>query len=623
MSRPTAARSAAAAASPPDPDARTGGHLIHARTIPELFLARADKDPERIFAYRKEADRWVGHTWAESRRELEALVAGLASLGVARGDRVGILSETRAEWSGADAAILFLGGVTVGAYATSTGDQVRYLLEHSGTRVIFVEDATQWDKVHPFAAELDLSVVSFDPVPGAPEVADFEALQDRGRERREQQPVALETLAGQVQPDDLATIVYTSGTTGPPKGAMLTHGNLVAAATAASRVLPISEDDVSVPFLPLAHSLQRQSNYAGLITGATGYFNTSIANLMQDFAEVRPTVQPSVPRIWEKFHARLQARLQDASPVRRCIARWAFDVAARHGRLRRAGEPIPWALQARYRLADRLVYRKLRDVFGGRVKFLVSGGAPISMGLLEFFDDVGLRIYEGWGLTETAAPHTVNHPGAWRFGTVGQPLPGCEVRIAADGEVEVFGDNVFTGYYRDEEATRAAFTEDGWFATGDIGELDADGYLRITDRKKDLIVTSGGKNVAPQNIENLLRQDPLVSQAVVIGDRRKYLAALITLDDEETAPWAAARGLPGDPAGLARHPDVERHVRRVVDEANARLAGYEQVKRFRILERDLTQEAGELTPTLKVKRRTVDEHFADEIEALYEQTAAT
>lgn len=588
-------------------------------TIPAVFLDRARVAPDRVSAYHKEGGRWVGRTWGEAETAVRHLAAGLAGLGVRHGDRVAIVGETHHLWSEADMAVLCLGGVTVGVYPTCTTEQIRYHLEHSGARAAIVRGRELLGRVRQAAAGLDppVALVLFEADGGPeggggpgvePDVPTIAALEAAGAGAPEGTPDAFAGRIRELSPDDLTTIVYTSGTTGPPKGAMLTHRNWYAAMSASVQVLPVDSRDRALIFLPLAHSLQRQAGYAGLLTNATGAYATSIDRLMEEFVEVRPTVQASVPRIWEKFHAGLHARIAEASPGRRRIAAMAFDVARRRGRSLRDGRAVPWWLDRLYRLADRVVFRRLRAIFGGEVRFMVSGGAPIGVDLLEFFDDIGLRIYEGWGLTETAAPHTLNHPGAWRFGTVGRPLPGARVRIAPDGEIEVAGDNVFQGYWRDPAATAAAFTDDGWFRTGDVGRLDDDGFLRITDRKKDLIITSGGKNIAPQNIEGLLKRDPLISQAVVMGDRRKYLSALLTLDVQ-----SAPADLAADPTG----PAARARVAAVVDRVNADLARHEQIKRFAVLPRDLSLEQGELTPTLKVRRRVVAEHFAREIDGLY------
>ena len=583
------------------------------RTIPAVWLDRARRQPDRICAHQKVDGRWVGRTWGQGEREVRHLAAGLIELGIGPGDRVAIIGETHPLWSQADMAVQTIGGVTVGVYPTCTVEQIAYHLKHSGAKIVFLQGEVQLTKVRQAAGELPAKerpeLILFDRSDAADAPPCMAVVEERGAASAFGTSEAMEERICAVRPDDLSTIVYTSGTTGPPKGAMLTHGQLYAAIEATRQVLPVGEDDLGLVFLPLAHSLQRQAGYAGLLTGSTGAYASSIAALLDEFPEVRPTVQASVPRIWEKFHAKLEARLADASPRRQRIAGWAFATARERGEILRAGGGVPWGLERRYQLADRLVFRKLRAVFGGRIRFMLSGGAPIAVDLLTFFDDIGLRIYEGWGLTETAAPATMNHPGAWRFGTVGRPLPGVRVRIAEDGEIEVDGPNVFSGYYKDDKATAAAFTDDGWFRTGDIGDLDDDGYLRITDRKKDIIITAGGKNVAPQNIENLLKRDPLISQAVVIGDRRKYLTALITLDPDD-APSELLSAPVDDPAMRAR-------VEATVDKVNAGLARYEQIKKFAVLPRDLTLEDDELTPTLKVKRRNVAAHFSGEIEALY------
>jgi long-chain acyl-CoA synthetase len=578
-----------------------------------VWLDRALIDPRRVATHHKEDGRWVGRTWAEGEQGVRLLAAGLMDLGVGHGDRVVILGETDPLWAQTDMAVQTLGAVTVGVYPTCTNDQIAYHLEHCGAKVAFVQGEEQLDRVREAAKGLKKksrpTLILFKPgvEDGAPDC--IAALEERGRMLPAGEPAAMAERIAAVGPEDLSTIVYTSGTTGPPKGAMLTHGQLCAAIVATREILPVDEEDLGLVFLPLAHSLQRQAAYAGLLSGSTGAFASSIAALMDEFPEVRPTVQASVPRIWEKFHAKLQARLAEAPPRRQKIAEWGFAVARVRGDLVRAGQSVPWGVERKFRLADRLVFTKLRAVFGGRIRFMLSGGAPIALELLKFFDDIGLRIYEGWGLTETAAPATLNHPGAWRFGTVGRPLPGVRIRIAEDGEIEVDGPNVFSGYYRDEAATALAFTEDGWFKTGDIGDLDDDGFLRITDRKKDIIITAGGKNIAPQNLENLLKGDPLVSQAVIIGDRRKYLTVLITLDPDDAPPAMLA-----DPDGAATRDRIGATVAKV----NSTLARYEQIKKFTVLPRDLTVEGGELTPTLKVKRRVVAERFAVQIEGMYE-----
>jgi long-chain acyl-CoA synthetase len=404
-----------------------------------------------------------------------------------------------------------------------------------------------------------------------------------------------------VQEDDLATLIYTSGTTGPPKGCMLTHTNLV---TAALRVQTNLDDgsDTILLFLPLAHTFGRLVHQSAAYYGSTVGFVADPTRVAEALAAMRPTVLPAVPRIYEKIHAGVLDQIEGAGGAKRTIGLWALGVGARASRLRRAGRPVPALLAAQERLADRLVFAKVKQKLGGRLRVGVSGAAPLGMDVLEFFHALGMLVVEGYGLTETASSLSVNDPDDFRFGTVGRAVAGTEVRLDEDGEILVRSDTVFAGYFKDPEATAAAFTADGWFRTGDVGEIDADGFLKITDRKKDLIITAGGKNVAPQNLENALKASRFVSQALVVGDRRPYLVALVTLDPAE----AAATGR--DPREL---------VQEIVDEVNRDRVRVEQIKRFAILPRDFTQEDGEVTPTLKLRRKVVHEHFADEIADLY------
>ena len=491
------------------------GETQEFRTIPEIYLERMGRGPDRVQLSYKEGGRWVGQTGRKVIEYVRSISLGLYELGVRKGDRVAILSNTRMEWTSCDLADLSLGAVTVGIYHTYPPEAVHYILDHSGSKVVFVEDDEQLDKVLEILPRLDPAprVVSFQEAAGQHQVLSLDELREKGEERHREEPDLYRRLVDAVEPGDLATLVYTSGTTGPPKGAMCTHANLYAAISASHKVLDLRPDDVSLIFLPMAHVLQRQALYAGFLGEGTGAYAESLDSVMDDFQDVRPTVQPSVPRIWEKFYTRIQQKLSEAPPHRRALAWLAFAGARRRCRLRLAGRRVPGHLELAYRLFDRLVFRRLRQVLGGRVRYFISGGAPIALEILEFFHSVGMPIYEGYGLTETSAPCNLNGPRALRLGSVGRPLPGIQQRIAGDGEILVKGPSVFAGYYKDPETTAEAFTEDGWFRTGDIGRMDRDGYLYITDRKKDLIVTAGGMNVAPQNIENLLKNSPLVSQA--------------------------------------------------------------------------------------------------------------
>jgi long-chain acyl-CoA synthetase len=521
-------------------------------------------------------------------------------------------------------AILSIGGVTIPVYPTYPPETLAYIVRDSETRTLFVEDRQQLEKVLatvPEMASLE-TVVLIQGSAGAPggdrriRVLDWEGLRRLGREASDHG--ALEPRLAQLKPGDVATIVYTSGTTGPPKGVVQTHGNHLAALDMIAHASGVREGDVHLLFLPLAHSFARMEGFLGIRLGLTTAFAESIERLPENIREVSPDFLCSVPRVFEKVYAKILSGVKAAPPLRRGVFHWALGVGRRVSRLERDGQALPAGLRIQKALADRLVFGKLRAALGGRLRFCVSGGAPLAAEIAEFFHAAGILILEGYGLTETCPILASNHPGAFKFGTVGRPFPGVEVRIAEDGEIVARGPNIAQGYYRKREETAAVFGPDGWFHTGDVGEIDAEGFLRITDRKKDLIKTSGGSYVAPQHIENLLKGDPFVSQALVEGDRRPYPVALITLNPDELAKLARELGLGDKPAAeLVRHPAVMDRVRRIVDGVNAHLASYAQVKRFAVLPDDFTQDGGELTPTLKVKRRDVRAKYGDVIESMY------
>ncbi|MCA9670213.1 MAG: long-chain fatty acid--CoA ligase [Myxococcales bacterium] len=608
------------------------------RTIAHLTRARRDRFGERVLHYHHDGHRWAPTTWYRSGEQSDELALGLHSLGVRHGDRVAIISDTRCEWTTIDTAILMLGAVTVGVYPTSTPEQVAYILEHSEATVVFVEDAAQLAKVASIRGQLGAlrTMVLVDEGPGeetsrpdaaaayrgtaAGEHLSMTQVMFAGLELGREQPDLLLSLVDKVFPEDVATLVYTSGTTGPPKGVVLTHQNLFEIAAVASAHTGVNEDDVSVVFLPLAHSLQRVSLYGGIYAGSSGYFAPSIDRLLETWQQAQPTVVSSVPRIFEKMHARIMTQLGQASAVRRKLFESAIAVGRKRSRAIERRQKVPRHIELAWKAFDRVVFSKVRSrLFGERVRFLISGGAPIAKELLEFFHAMGLLILEGYGLTETSAPATLNQPHDFRFGSVGRALPGVGVKIADDGEILINGPGLFREYYKDEAATREAIDADGWFHSGDIGRLDDDGFLYITDRKKDIIVTAGGKNIAPQNIENLIKSDKHISQIMVHGDRRKYLVALVTLDAEEMAEWS--RRTYGDERTmqqLVADPAVVKLVQGVIDKANSQLARYETLKKFKLVAEDFSVANDMLTPTLKVKRRVIEKRYGDLLEAMYD-----
>ena len=537
-------------------------------------------------------DGWSEVSWDEAARTVDELANGLLALGIRKGDAVGILAQTSLEWALFDYALGLIGAVGAAIYANSSPKDCRYVLEHSDAVAVLVEDEAQRAKV----ADAGVAhVITFD---------ELDALRERGRRFAAESPKALAEAEAQVSEADLFTFIYTSGTTGPPKACMIRHRNYYEMAGCVDHVEAFAlADDVMLLYLPLAHNFGRLMHLLGAHTGYTTAFCPDPLRVAEALPAVRPTLLPSVPRLYEKVHTAVLGQFEQVHGPRRRLLDWALHVGRRVSTLRERGEALPAGLAFQHRLADRLVYSKIKKRLGGRLRLGVSGGAPLAREIGEFFHALDILIIEGWGLTECTTAASVNRPDRFRFGTVGPALPGFEVRADEDGELLIRSETVFAGYYKDEEATREVLGSDGWLRSGDVGSIDEDGFITITDRKKDILVTAGGKNVAPQNLENALKTAPLISQALVLGDCRPYVAALITLDP------AAAEGVPAA--------DLEQRVQEMVDGVNTELSQFEQIKRFRILSRDFSAEEGEVTPTLKLKRRVCAEHFAAEIEELY------
>jgi len=544
------------------------------------------------------------------------IAGGLAELGILRGDHVAILAGTRPEWTLADFGALCASATVVPIYQTNSPEECQYILEHAGVRAVVCEDAGQVAKVEQVRARcpaLEHVIVMDGTVPGAVSLAE---LRERGAATGE--AVVAERLA-QVGPRDVATIVYTSGTTGPPKGCVITHFSLLATVAMYVRELGLRDSRmVTYLFLPLAHSLTRVAQLATLDVGGTlAFWGGDPTKIVEELAEARPTHFPSVPRIYEKLYTAVLGGVAEQSRLKQAIFRWAIREGGRARAAARAGDESGRLAAARHRLADRLVLEKVRGVFGDRLAVALCGAAPIGKEVLEFFDACGVLILEGYGMTETCAAATLNTPRAVCLGTVGKPLPGTEVAIAEDGEILMAGPHVFAGYHRNREATEEVM-EDRWLRSGDLGELDSDGFLRITGRKKELIITSSGKNISPENIECALRETRWISNAVVAGDRRSYLVALVTLDPDEAPRLAAKLGISAEVASMAADERVHAALQRDVDAVNERFARIEQIKRFDILDHDLSQAAGELTPTLKVKRPMIYARYAGRFDRLYE-----
>ncbi len=558
------------------------------RTIARLWEEAVARAPDDAAYLVEEDGSWHALTWAEAGSIVDELAHGLLALGVRKGDAFGILASTRVEWLLFDFALALVGGVTAPIYMNSSGRDAAYVLEHSQAVGVLCEDDEQRTKVAGLGLE---HVLTF---------ADLGDLRHRGREHARTEPDAVRRAAAQIGEDDLYTYIYTSGTTGPPKACMIRHRNYYSMVNKIRGVDGFTiAGDVMLLFLPLAHNFGRCMALGGAQRGYTIAFCPDPYAIADALPAVRPTVFPSVPRVFEKVHTGVRQKFAEEQGVKRALIAWALRVGRRASELRQAGRELPRGLALQHKLADRLVYSKVKDRLGGRLRIGISGGAPLAKEITEFFHALDILILEGYGLTECTTAATVNRPSRFRFGTVGPALPGVELRIADDGEVLIKTDTIFAGYYKDEQATQEVLTADGWLRSGDVGHLDDDGFLTITDRKKDILVTAGGKNVAPQNLENALKMHPLVSQALVVGDRRPYVAALITVAEETT-------------------PDEARHeIERLVEDVNRDLSRYEQIKRYAILPRDFSADEGEVTPTLKLKRRVCQEHFAAEIEALY------
>jgi len=593
-------------------------------TLARMFWDRVERSGDRPAQQFKQGADWKTITWREVGDVVREVALGLIALGRDKGDVVALLSASRAEWVQADFAIFSAGCVTVPVYPTYPPDLIAYVVNDSGAKTIIVEDPAQLAKVlqarDKMPALEQMIVIAGYEAPQPPKmVMTWESLRRLGRENVAAHKSTLADRVASTRPTDLATIVYTSGTTGPPKGVMQTHGNHIAAVTASKQATPVQEGWVHLLFLPLAHSFARLESFLGVTHGLTTAFAENLDKVGDNLKETRPHFICSVPRVFEKVYGKILAGVEAGSPAKKKIFGWAVSVGRDVSRHQQRGQPVPATLELKRKVAHKLVFSKLHAALGGRLQWAVSGGAPLSRDIAEFFHAAGILLLEGYGLTETCPALTFNRPDRFKFGSVGQTLPGVQLRIAEDGEILARGPNIATlGYYKQPEATREVFDPDGWFHTGDIGTVDQDGFLVITDRKKDLIVTAGGMNIAPQNIENLLKADPFISQVMVYGDRRPYPVALITINPEELSKFAREQGiLTSEAAAIVKHPKVAERIGRTVEEKNTQLQSYAKIKRFTVLPTDFTLDGGELTPTLKVKRKVVSQKYKDAIEELY------
>lgn len=597
------------------------------KTINQVFRNRVRKYQDRVAIEKKLNGQWESASWNQYYDRARAAGLAFGEFGVAKGDRIAILSENRLEWLYTDMGALGIGCCVVPIYATLTADEVAYIVDNSGAKILVVEDGEQLAKVLqildrcPTLRKVVIMNAADIATPHAA-VISFDDLLNSGHTIAADHPDRFEALVEAVQPEDLATIVYTSGTTGVPKGAMITHKNIMAVLLALDAIDPkfATDSDCTVPFLPLSHVFERAAgHYYGMYVGITAAYAENIDTLLADFAEKRPTMILAVPRVCEKVYQKILMQVEQQPAWRQKVFYWGHSIGMQISTLREKKQPIPLLMRFKYKLAFTLIFKKLRQALGGRVRWMTASGAPTAREIVLFFNAAGIMVVEGYGMTECFAPATMSNLADYRIGTVGRPLPGVDIKIMEDGEILVGGDNVFKGYWQMEAETKDSFDENGYFISGDIGRFDDAGFLMITDRKKNLIITSGGKNIAPQKIEGVFISDPLFAHFMVIGDRRKYLSALVTVNLERAVILAAENAIDCTaPRDLLDNPAFRAIVDEHVQAGNAKLARFETIKKYHLLKNEFSQETGELTPSLKLKRKVVQKMYAAEIESMYD-----
>jgi len=587
-------------------------------TISQLLLNTIKLYPkDDLFLYKKEG-KYVPISTEELGKRVKYFCLGLRDLGFEEGDKMIILSESKPEWIISDLGCLCLGGITVPIYTSLVSEPVKYIIDNSDAKIVVYSTPEQWQKIEAIKSELMKVEHYITFSEEAPEgVLTFAQVLEKGQKIAEQKPELFEELALRIKPDNVASIIYTSGTTGIPKGVMLTHSNFISNVKSCSTVIEFSDKDTVLSWLPLSHVLERMVTYTYLYKGCSIAYAESMETVAENMPEVKPHIMVSVPRLFEKFYSKVMDNVLSSSPLKRKIFFWAVKVGREYGKRKLLNQPIPGGLQFKRNLADKLVFSKIIEKTGGRVRFFVSGGAPLSKDIAEFFYALGMVVLEGYGLTETSPVIAVNTFDNLKFGTVGKPIPGVEVKIVEDGEILTKGPHVMEGYYKMEAETEEIM-EGEWLRTGDIGHLDQDGFLAITDRKKDILVTAGGKNVAPQPIENVLKTNPYISNAVVIGDRRKFISALLVPEFEKLEEYARSNNIIYESQEeLTRKEEILNFMLAEVDRSTPNLASYEKIKKIALLDRDFEIGKGEITPTLKVKRNIVEEKYRNLIDSFY------
>ena len=592
-----------------------------AASVPRMFVDRVLASPgAEAFRYPDDGT-WTSVTWRQVGDRVALIAAGLISLGIKPEERVALASGTRYEWVVVDFAILAAGAATTTVYPTTHAEDVAFIVANSGSRIVVAEDQTQVDKLIAHRAELPAvdKVVVIDGTGDGDWVITLDELEERGKQLLAESPTAVMDRVDAIRPDQLATLIYTSGTTGKPKGVRLTQDSWTYTAAAMDSLGVLSENDLNYVWLPLAHAFGKVMLALPLAIGFPTVIDGRVDKIVENLAVIRPTIMGAVPRIFEKVHGRVSETMAKESGLKKHLVDWAVKVGLETSRVKQSGQRPSAALAAQFKLADRLVFAKIRDRFGGRLRFFISGSAALDREIAQWFDAIGVVVLEGYGLTETSAASTLNRPSAYRFGTVGWPMPQTDVKIADDGEILMKGPGVMDGYHNLPDATAEAIDGEGWFHTGDIGELDAEGFLRITDRKKDMFKTSQGKYVAPSAVSAHFKAIcPYASEIIIYGEGKPYCVALVGLEAEALMGWAAENGLGDKPFGeIARDGKTREMISGYVDQLNNHLNRWEQVKRFSIIDRELTVEAGDLTPSLKLKRKSVVDDFHDSIDQLY------
>lgn len=597
------------------------------KTINDVFRNRVIRYKERIAVEKKRNGVWESVSWNNYYDKARFAGLGFYSLGAGKGDRISLLSENRLEWLYTDLGTLGIGAVVVPIYTTLTTDETVYIVDNSGSKILVVEDGFQLDKALEVKKKcpcLEKIVVMNEEDAGEkhPYIISFRELLESGEKVHRKEGSLFEKLAGDVTPDDLATIVYTSGTTGFPKGAMITHKNIMAVILSLDRIKPgfADESDNTVPFLPLSHVFERAAgHFYGMYVGITASYAESIDTLLQDFREKRPTMILAVPRVCEKVYQKIIAKVQEQPAWKQKVFYWGHGIGMKISELREKKASVPALMKIKYKIAYFMIFKNLQEALGGRVRWMAASGAPTAREIILFFNAAGITVVEGYGMTECFAPATMSNLSDYKIGTVGRPLPGLDIKTAEDGEILIKGDNVFDGYWKMEDETKNSFTEDGYLKSGDIGMFDEDGFLTITDRKKNLIITSGGKNIAPQKIENLFMGDPLFSHFILIGERKKFLSALVTINPEQAQRIASEKKIPfKKPEEIFENEIFLAEVEKHVAEKNTNLAKFETIKKFKIIRNQFSQETGELTPSLKLKRKVVFEKYKNLIDSMYE-----